>query len=94
VQHLCSSLALTTRSLRGGPAERDRSTSWTVAVVDRAQWSDLQARLRNEFGALRVAIETHTAWGEDTMGDAIGVIAHTAYHLGAIRQRLAVQGGD
>jgi hypothetical protein len=43
---------------------------------------------------LLVTIETHSAWDEDSLGDAIGAIAHTAYHLGAIRQRLAVQGVD
>jgi hypothetical protein len=94
VNHLCSSLALTSRAMRGGPAERDRSTSWTVTAVDGAQWTALQARLRQEYGALLVTVETHAAWDEDTLGDAIGAIAHTAYHLGAIRQRLAVQGAD
>ena len=94
VHHLCSSLALTTRSMRGGPAGRDRSTSWTVTAVDAAKWTDLQAQLRREYGALLVTLEMRAAWDEDTMGDAIGAIAHTAYHLGAIRQRLAVQGAD
>jgi len=91
VNHLCSSLALTTRAMRGGPAARDRSTTWTVAAVDAAQWADLQGRLRREFAALLVAVESRAAWDEDSLGDAVGAIAHTAYHLGAIRQRLAVQ---
>ena len=90
VHHLCASLALTTHTIRGGPPARDRSTSWTLAVVDDAKWTDLQARLRHEYSALLVAVETRAAWDEDTLGDAIGAIAHTAYHLGAIRQRLAL----
>ena len=94
VHHLCSSLALTTRAIRGGPAARDRSTTWSVTVVDAEQWDDLQARLRREYAALLVALETRPAWDEDTLGDAIGAIAHTAYHLGAMRQRLAVQRAD
>jgi hypothetical protein len=94
INHLASSLALTTRSIRGGPAARDRSTSWTVTVVDGAQWTALQARLRREYDALLVAVESHAAWDEDTLGDAVGAIAHTAYHLGAIRQRLALQSAD
>jgi hypothetical protein len=94
VNHLCSSVTLTTRSIRGEPAGRDRSMSWTVAAVTDAQWAELRARLRREYGALLVTIETHSAWDEDSLGDAIGAIAHTAYHLGAIRQRLAVQGVD
>lgn len=92
VNHLCSSLGLTTRSIRGAPAGRDRSTSWTMTAVDDAQWTELRARLRREYGALLVTLETHSKWDENSLGDAIGAIAHTAYHLGAIRQRLALQG--
>lgn len=41
-----------------------------------------------------VTVETHAVWDEDALGVATGAIAHTAYHLGAIRQRLAPRGGD
>jgi hypothetical protein len=91
-QHLSSSLALSTRGLRGESTSRDRSESWTVSVVDDAAWVALQTRLRREYESLLVAVETHTAWDEDACGVAIGAIAHTAYHLGAIRQRLAPRG--
>jgi hypothetical protein len=91
INHLCSSLGLSTRAIRGKPAGRDRSTNWTVTAVDDKQWTDLRASLRREYGALLVTLETHSKWDEDSLGDAIGAIAHTAYHLGAIRQRLALQ---
>ena len=65
-----------------------------MTAVDGAQWKDLQGQLRREYGALLVTLEMRAGWDEDTLGDAIGAIAHTAYHLGAIRQRLAVQGAD
>ncbi len=93
VQHLTSSLALSTRGLRGQSTSRDRSHSWTVSVVDDAGWAALRARLRGEYESLLVAVETHAAWDEDALGVAIGAIAHTAYHLGAIRQRLVRAGG-
>jgi hypothetical protein len=35
---------------------------------------------------------SHTTWDEDALGVAFGAIAHTAYHLGAIRQRLTPRG--
>jgi len=88
VNHLSSSLALSTRGLRGESTSRDRGRSWTVITVDDAGWADLQARLRREYDSLLVAVETHAVWDEDALGVAIGAIAHTAYHLGAIRQRL------
>jgi len=89
VHHVSSSLVLSTRGLRGESTSRDRWRSWTVTTVDDAGWADLQARLRREYKSLVVAVETHAAWDEDALGVAIGAIAHTAYHLGAIRQRLA-----
>ena len=87
VHHLCSSLALSTSALRGEPTSRDRSRSWTVAALDEARWDELRARLRREGEALFLAVETRSVWDDDALGTAIGAIAHTAYHLGAIRQR-------
>ena len=88
VHHLTSSLALSIRGLRGESTARDRSRTWTVAAVDETGWADVRARLRREYESLLVAVETHATWDEDALGVAIGSIAHTAYHLGAIRQRL------
>jgi hypothetical protein len=88
VHHLSASVALSTQGLRGEPTSRDRSRSWTVSVVDDAAWTALRARLREEYDRLLVAVEMHARWDEDALGVAIGALAHTAYHLGAIRQRL------
>jgi len=92
VQHLVSSLALTARSLRGQQASRDRSHTWNVSVVDDAAWSKLRAELKREYENVLVAVGTHADWDEDALGVAIGGIAHTSYHLGAIRQRLPSDG--
>lgn len=91
VQHLSSSLALATRGLRGESPARDRSRSWTVATVDDAEWAAVRARLRDAYQQLLVAVETRTAWDEDALGTAMGAIAHAAYHLGAVRQRLSAR---
>ena len=88
IHHLTASLALATTGLRGGSPSRDRSRSWTVSTLDEAEWAALRARLRDEYQKVLVAVETHALWDEDGLGVAMGAIAHTAYHLGAIRQRL------
>ena len=93
IHHLSSSVALSAKGLRGESASRDRSGSWTVSTVDNAAWAALRTRLRDEYQNLLVAVETHALWDEDALGVAIGAIAHTAYHLGAIRQRLQAQQG-
>jgi hypothetical protein len=88
VHHIGSSLALATRRLRGEAVSRDRSQSWTVTSVDAVAWTALLADVRRAFQELRVAVETHAVWDEDAVGTAFGAIAHVAYHLGAIRQRV------
>src|SRR5467141_3024153 len=87
IHHLSASVALSAAELRGEPSSRDRSRSWTLSTVEEAEWAALRARLRDEYERLVVAVETHGRWDEDALGVAMGAIAHTAYHLGAIRQR-------
>jgi hypothetical protein len=90
VHHLSASVALSTRALRGEPSARGRSGTWTASTVDAAGWEALQARLREEYERLFVTVETQARWDEESLGVAMGAIAHAAYHLGAIRQRIPV----
>src|ERR1051325_9450761 len=58
VHHLSSSVALSTKGLRGEPTSRDRSHSWTVSVVDDAAWAALRTRWR----CTRAGTRTRWAW--------------------------------
>jgi hypothetical protein len=89
VHHVRASLALATRELRGEEASRDRSQSWSVSAVNDAEWDALRAEVGVEYERMAMAVETRAVWDENALGTAIGAVAHTAYHLGAIRQRLA-----
>ena len=84
--------ALSRQALRGDSTSRDRSLSWTLSTVDDAAWFALQAELRRAYESLLMAVSTQATWGEDAVGVAFGAIAHTAYHLGAMRQRLTPHG--
>jgi hypothetical protein len=90
VDHLAGSLAISTRWIRGELTARDRDQSWMVAELDERGWSALRANLRREYDTLLMTIQSQGRWDEDAIGGAVGAIAHVAYHLGAIRQRLAV----
>lgn len=92
VHHLSASLALSRQALRGVSKSRDRSLSWTLSNVDDTGWIELRAELRREYESLLVAVLSHTTWDEDALGVAFGAVAHTAYHLGAMRQRLTPRG--
>lgn len=91
VRHISTSLADVARRLHGERASRDRSQSWTVHQVDDAAWAAVVAELRRAYQDLLVTVGMRTVWDEDAVGEAFGAIAHTAYHLGAIRQRLGAK---
>lgn len=60
--------------------------SWLIETVSDAEWEALRASARNSYeNALRCLAEDR-AWSEMQIGMAMGLIAHSAYHLGAIRQ--------
>jgi hypothetical protein len=87
--HVGFHLEVSSAWLRGDREPRDWSRSWTVTGVDDPGWADLQSRLRRQFEDLVRAIETVPAASGDELATTIGAIAHAAYHLGAIRQRIA-----
>lgn len=70
----------------------DQKVDWgeiwrTVGAVNPEEWTALQDRLRGTYQRIRGYVETYGRWEtEDSMSGAIAMIAHTAYHLGEIRQ--------
>lgn len=88
VHHLSESLGLYVRWIRGELSSRDRTESWTVSVVDDAGWTELRARLRRAYETLLLTVQAQAVWNEEAIGGALGALTHTAYHLGAMRQRL------
>jgi len=70
-------------------AEADWSASWQRGVVNDNEWRDLCGRLRRETEAWRKTVATRSDWDEVAAVGVISSAAHTAYHLGAIRQILA-----
>ena len=56
--------------------------------VDETAWKELVARVGREYQRLRRAVEARASSSEEVFGEAVGSIAHIAYHLGAIRQKI------
>ncbi len=74
--------------LRSDREPRDWDRSWTVRAVDERGWSDLRRSLRRQFEDLLRAIASEPPEDAEAVASTLGAIAHAAYHLGAIRQRL------
>ena len=84
--HLAFSLDAFTDWIEGvREREYDWDSSWSVSTVTEREWRTLCRRMADQAEKLREAIgrkapvNTEAAWG------AAGALAHTAYHLGAVR---------
>ncbi|MCB1024874.1 MAG: hypothetical protein KDB79_10815 [Acidobacteria bacterium] len=60
--------------------------SWLIETVSAEEWDILRAGIKGSYeNVLRCLAEVDT-WDQNNIGDSIAIVAHTAYHLGAIRQ--------
>lgn len=73
--------------IRGDRNQRDWNESWSVTAVDEEQWKQLQEDLAREYALLRESVRA--ASSDDELRGAVAAITHLAYHIGAIRQKLA-----
>ncbi|MGZ5445742.1 MAG: DinB family protein [Thermoanaerobaculia bacterium] len=75
--------------IAGDRTKRDWNESWRVSAVDAGAWTQLQSDLGARYEELQRTIETHGAASDAATGGALGAVAHLAYHIGAIRQKMA-----
>jgi len=70
-------------------AGADWNGSWQRGTVTDEQWRSLRDGLRREAETWRKVVAERTDWDDVAAAAALSTAAHTAYHLGAIRQILA-----
>ena len=90
VKHVAFYLDVVESSVRNPPGPKaDWGEIWrTVGRVTPEEWDGLQDDLRGSYDRIIKLMKDTPTWGEEEIGDAVAVIAHTAYHLGEIRQAL------
>ena len=60
--------------------------SWLIDEVNDEEWDALRGAVRKAYENVLRTFAAVEQWNQDNIGDAVAIIAHTAYHLGAIRQ--------
>jgi len=60
--------------------------SWLIETVNETEWNALRETLRNSYTDAIKCLASNRDWNTTKSGMAMGLIAHSAYHLGAIRQ--------
>ena len=92
VDHLHFGLAILNRWAAGEAnpwAGADGNACWRRTSVTEPEWRALRDALRQEAEKWRKMVATRTSWEAMPASAALSTAAHTAYHLGAIRQILA-----
>jgi hypothetical protein len=92
VDHVQFGLAILNRWAAGeaNPWEgADFNASWERTAIAEDQWRALRDALRREADTWRKTVASRTSWEDMSAAAALSTVAHTAYHLGAIRQILA-----
>ncbi len=64
----------------------DWSGSWVKSVVTESEWRASIAALFAAYEQIKDTVRGLESWDGDSTGLAFGVLAHSAYHLGAVRQ--------
>ena len=60
--------------------------SWLIETVNEHEWTALRAAIAKAYENALKCLANVTSWDAQKAGMAIGLVAHTAYHLGAVRQ--------
>lgn len=91
VEHTAFYMDVINDAMRGKNVEgQDWGYIWrTVSVVTPEEWATIQNHLRTSYERVRNTIAHPDEWHSmEAFADALAILAHTAYHLGEIRQAL------
>ncbi|MGG0845395.1 hypothetical protein [Peribacillus simplex] len=72
--------------ISGAGFEKDWDASWTIAAVDEVKWAEIREGLHKEYVTLLAEIDSIDL--EEWLTNVNATIAHSAYHLGALRQMI------
>lgn len=91
VKHVAFYLDVLEQAVRTQTYERqDWGQIWReTSAVNAAEWAELATQLRASYDRIKRLIADTPEWpSERHVGGAIAAVAHSAYHLGEIRQAL------
>jgi hypothetical protein len=76
-------------ALQGDNSPRDWGLIWrTVEKVTPEEWEEYKRKLTDAYWRMDKLFHENPMWNEDSIGGALSIVVHTAYHLGEIRQAL------
>ena len=94
VNHLIFGLHASARWVEGDRTTHSWTESWSVSQVDETAWKHMREQLRAAYTDMNRVIRLFATANEEAMGGVLGALAHAAYHLGAIRQKISVTAAE
>lgn len=91
VKHVTFYLDVLEKAVRTETYEKqDWGKIWReTSAVTADEWEVIKVELRAAYDRIKTLVADTTDWdSEDTLGGAMAMVVHTAYHLGEIRQAL------
>lgn len=64
----------------------DWKDSWKTKTVTEDEWNKLRGQLQKSYQKVKDTFKEIETWNDFKISGALGILAHTAYHLSAIRQ--------
>src|SRR3954453_17050391 len=59
---------------------------WLIETVNDDEWAALQTAMQKAYKSALLCLAGVDSWDAQKAGMAMGLVAHSSYHLGAIRQ--------
>jgi hypothetical protein len=88
-EHLRWSLSKVNAMMRGERPAMDWAQSWTVKTVSEPEWQELLEQLKLEYQTLQTNMPANPDLNDRMfVTSGVALVAHAAYHLGAIRQMM------
>jgi hypothetical protein len=72
--------------MRNENPKADWVGSWQKTQVNALEWDALRTALRTEYEHVTQFLQGIQTWDDEMIGGGLSMLAHSAYHLGAIRQ--------
>ncbi len=86
-EHLRWSLMVVNAMMRDEHPVMDWTQSWTIKTVSEPEWQELLEQLKLEYQALQTNMPPNPDLNDRMfVTSGVALVAHAAYHLGAIRQ--------
>jgi hypothetical protein len=89
--HLRWSVSKVNAMMRGERPAMDWAQSWTLKTVSEPEWKSLLEQLKLEYQTLQTNMPPNPDLNDRMfVTSGVALVAHAAYHLGAIRQMMTI----